>query len=176
MSGQCLQRAADPLWPSEKPPLRQPLLAQPIALPVVDQNLYRRGAPVTEYEQVPTERILGKRLAAHPGQPVDALAEIHRLYRQQDSHLRCDLHHCGRLHSPRSVWRSCPTPAPFNLIVMRVPRGPSFTFTLHSLRPATAAAGSSMKCSPSASDPAPKAPLSFSLRLFLPLGWMRSRR
>jgi hypothetical protein len=132
MSGQRLYRIGS-VRPAEEFPGGKPFLTTPKALPIIYKNFHRGGATVAEYKQISGERILGKLLTAYPGQPIDALAEIHRLDRQQDPHLGCDLNHCAAPHSPRSVSSSCPTPEPFNLRVMRVPRRPFLTFRWHSL-------------------------------------------
>ncbi len=128
MGGQRLYRVGS-VRPAEKFPGGKAFLTTPKALPIISKNFHRSGAAVVEYKQISGERILGKFLAAHPNQPVDALAEIHRLYRNQDPHLRCDLNHCAAPHRLRSVSSSCPTPEPLSLKVMRVPRRPFLTFT-----------------------------------------------
>ena len=133
MGSECFHCSGGLFGPPGKLPSRQTFLTTPKTLGVITENLYRRRTAVAEDKQMSSERILGKFLTAHPSQPVDALAEIYRLHRNQDPHLRGDLNHCPVPHNPRSVSSSCPTPKPLNLKVMRVPRRPFLTLSWHSL-------------------------------------------
>jgi hypothetical protein len=66
---------------------------KPEALPVVDQQLHRRGRPVAEHEHPTAKRIVLEHFLANAGQAVDPLAEVGRLDGHHDPHLRRDLDH-----------------------------------------------------------------------------------
>src|SRR5690606_39002542 len=89
---------------------RPSLLTEPEALPVVRQDLHRRRTPIAEHEHRTRERILAKQLATHSCEPVDAAPKICWLHRDQQSHLRRDLYHRGRLQNA-SDNRTTSTPA-----------------------------------------------------------------
>jgi len=59
----------------------------------VNQDLHGFAPAAGEYKQSALERFALEFLAAQSSQSVDAFAQIHRLHRQQDPLLRCDLDH-----------------------------------------------------------------------------------
>src|SRR6266511_65765 len=105
----CLQ-ATDILIGGVGPPakafVRKPLLAQPKPLPVIDQQFERTAAPVPEDEQRTLQGIAQKDLATQAHQPVDTLAKVRRLYREQNPHVRSDLDHRGCLQKASARARS----------------------------------------------------------------------
>ena len=62
--------------PPLEPALGQPLLAQPVALPIEGQQLHRRARSAPEHEYGAGEWIRRQRLPAHLGQPIDPAPEI----------------------------------------------------------------------------------------------------
>jgi len=97
---------------------------------IIAENFDRSTTPVTKHEHLTTERIACKHLPAYPGQPVDAFAEIHRLYGQQNPHLGSYLDHRLSLRSPESASSTGATPVPFTLMSIRDLRR-AFTFRVH---------------------------------------------
>ena len=75
--------------------LGETLVAQPESAAVVDQGLDGGTPPVAEYEDCAAEGIGRQVGPAQLGHAVDALAEVRRLDRDQDPHLRCQLDHAG---------------------------------------------------------------------------------
>src|SRR5208282_28277 len=78
------------------------LRRQPESLPVIDQHLNRGCAPAAEHEQVTRKWIGIQLLPTQLGQRVNALAEIDRLHRHQNPHLRRDLNHPSVSRQTRS--------------------------------------------------------------------------
>jgi hypothetical protein len=76
---------------SLEPPLKatatEPLLAQPEAVAVVNQNFDCGRSAVAKYKGATTEWILSQHLPAESSEPIDAPAEINRIDRDQDAHL-----------------------------------------------------------------------------------------
>src|ERR1035441_10956698 len=77
--------------PPAEAPLREPLLAEPKALAVIQEDLKGSTTAVREYEQRAGKRVEVKSLTANLHQPVNAFAKIHRLDRPPRSHLRGEL-------------------------------------------------------------------------------------
>jgi len=75
-------------WPPAKPPLRQSLLTQPEPLTIVHQKLDRGMTAVAKHKHSARERVKVYHITAQTAQPVNALAEIHRLYSHIYAHLR----------------------------------------------------------------------------------------
>src|SRR6187549_3962658 len=96
---QALRRTfLQPRPPSESP-LGEPFLTQPKSLAVVDQALQGLATSTGKDKQSAAERIGFELLAAELRQSIDALAEVDRLNRQEDPHLRSDLDHALRLQN-----------------------------------------------------------------------------
>jgi len=93
--------------PEPEAPRREPLLAQPEALAVIDEYLQRPASPVAEHEHGAAHRVGFKPLPAYPSQPVDALAKVRRLHGHEYSQVRSELHHGI---SPRPQRRAAPAP------------------------------------------------------------------
>src|SRR5436305_4858858 len=79
--------------PSGEAALRESLLAETEPLPVVGQTLDGMATARAEYKKRPAKRLARQCLTAERGQAIDAFAEIHRLDRHQDPHVRGDLDH-----------------------------------------------------------------------------------
>src|ERR1700683_3930038 len=75
---------------------------QPESLPVIEQFLNRGCSPAAEHEQVTRKWIDVQLLPAQLGQRVDTLAEVDRLHRHQNPHLRRDLNHPSVSRQARS--------------------------------------------------------------------------
>src|SRR5450631_3661891 len=86
--------------PPAETPLREPFLAEPKTLAVIHEDLKGATTTVREHEQRAGNRVEVKPLAANQNQPVNALAKIYRLDRQQQAHLRRELNHERCLQSP----------------------------------------------------------------------------
>src|SRR5664279_5617826 len=95
--------------PPAEASLRKPFLAEPKALAVIHEDLKGATTAVREYEQRAGNRVEVKSLTANLDQPVNAFAKIHRLDRQQQTHLRRELNHERCLQSP---WAKARAPAP----------------------------------------------------------------
>ncbi len=82
---------------SRRPPgelaARQPLVAKPITLAVINEYLYRRRRSIAEYEYPAIKRIMLQHLLAQPGQTVDSAAKVGWLDGHHYPHLRRDLNH-----------------------------------------------------------------------------------
>jgi len=76
------------LWPPAKPPLRQSLLTQPETLAIVHQEFDRGMASIAKHKHSARERVKVYHITTQTAQPVNALAEIHRLYSHIYAHLR----------------------------------------------------------------------------------------
>ena len=85
--------AAIGFGPSGEAPLRKPFLAEPKTLTVVDQAFDGVTTTRTKDKECPAQWVAGKSLTAQGCQAVDAFAEIDRLNRQEDPHVRSDLDH-----------------------------------------------------------------------------------
>src|ERR1017187_5662411 len=94
--------------PPAEASLRKPFLAEPKALAVIQEDLKGSTTAVREYEQRAGKRVEVKSLTANLHQPVNAFAKIHRLDRQQQTHLRRELNHERCLQSP---WAKARAPA-----------------------------------------------------------------
>ena len=79
--------------PPTEPALREPLVAQPESLPVVQEHLDRGAATVAEDEDRTAHGIRSQHRAARLGQAVDPPAEVRRLHGDQHPRLRRDLDH-----------------------------------------------------------------------------------
>jgi len=79
--------------PGLEAPLRKPFLAEPESLAVVRQTLQGVAATRTKDKKRAAERVAGQRLAAQGCEAIDTFAEIDRLDRHEDPHLRSDLNH-----------------------------------------------------------------------------------
>ena len=84
-------------WPPAERPLREALLTEPEALPVVDEQFDGGTPAVAEDEDRPGERVGRKVRPAQLRQSVDASTEVGRLDGHQHAHLRSDLDHAGLL-------------------------------------------------------------------------------
>src|SRR5229473_602205 len=82
--------------PSGEAALREPFLAEPEALPIIGQTFDGVVAARAENKERPAQRVTQEHLPTQSRQPIDAFAEIHRLDRQQDAHVRGDLDHKRR--------------------------------------------------------------------------------
>jgi len=130
------------LWPPRKPPLREPLLTQPEALTVVDQDLDRFAALIAEDENTSTERIFAERLATDTGQTIDTFAKIGRLDSHPDSHLGSYLDHLQPLRKTPATALSSDGPTP-RICIRTVAPQPSAQSSTHSTAPGFIAAGKS---------------------------------
>jgi hypothetical protein len=108
--------------PPGKPTSRKPLLSEPKSLTIVAQDFYRCAASIAEHKHTAAEWIGTQYFPAYPSQPIDAFAEIHRLHRQQNPHLRCYLDHVFAESSPFSASSTVPNPVPFTSMWIRAPR------------------------------------------------------
>src|SRR2546427_7852919 len=90
---QTQRAAALRLGPAAEAALREPLLAQPKALAVIDETLEGVAPARAEDKERAPQRVAGQRLAAERGQPVDAFAEIDRLDCQKNPPVRGNLDH-----------------------------------------------------------------------------------
>ncbi len=133
------------LRPPRETTLRQPLLAQPEALTIIDQDLDRLAAAVAEYENASAEGIAAKRHTTQTRQPIDPLAKIRRLNGQPNPHLGCNLDHAWPPRNPPAREASSDRPAPMTCIRTVAPL-PSAHSIVHSTQPGGIAPGtSSMK-------------------------------
>src|SRR5262245_23253721 len=91
------QGGADPFdgGPPHKAALREPLRAQPVALPVIAQDFQGGARTVAEDIECAAEGIVAEDLAADGGQPINPLAKIDGLRGHKDPALRGQLEHPG---------------------------------------------------------------------------------
>ena len=88
--------------PPREVTLRQPLRAQPVALPVIAQDFQGGASAVPEDVERTAERIVAERAAADRGEPIDAFTEIDGLRGHKDPTLRGELEHQGVSKKVRS--------------------------------------------------------------------------
>jgi hypothetical protein len=81
------------LGPPGKLALRKTLVTEPKPLAVIDKHPDGRALSIGENKQGSAQGIASKSVSANGAKPVDAGAEINRLHRQKDAHLRADLDH-----------------------------------------------------------------------------------
>jgi len=88
-------------WPPAEAARAETFQAEPVSLAVVHEHLHRRAPPIAKGEDCSAEGILSQRLLAEVHQAVDPLAEVDRLNRHQQPHLRRELQHikAGRAES-----------------------------------------------------------------------------
>ncbi len=110
MSCQLSQRRFFVIRPPLKSALGQSFLTKPEPLPVVHEDL-DGGCPfIAKNKNITGKRIARQNLSAYLRKPVDALAKIRGLNRQQYSHLRCNLDHDRNAFSTVSIAGGCPLP------------------------------------------------------------------
>src|SRR6516165_8092419 len=114
--------------PPPKSPTRQAFLGQPETLRIIRETFDRRPAPIPEHEQRARERVGVEHLPADPREPVDPLAKILRLHRDQDPHLRRELNHASTPAIARASRASSGTPT-YGSRTRTVLRGPSTSIT-----------------------------------------------
>ena len=86
-------------WPLSKAPGGKAFLTQPKTLAIENQALQRLAPPTRKNHQSTRHRVDFEMLPAHLRQAVYPLAEIHRLDRQPNPHLRGDLDHAPDLQN-----------------------------------------------------------------------------
>ena len=101
VSFQGMDAARPRLRPPTKTSLREPLLAQPEPLAVINKDFDGRRPTVAKYKDNPLKRVVPKLFLADPCQPVNAIAEIRRLDRDQNPHVRRQLNHGWSFHRAR---------------------------------------------------------------------------
>lgn len=115
-----------------KAALGQAFLTEPKPLPVVDQHLDGRRAPVPKHEHGSFERIALERHFAEIDKTVDPFTKVDRVDGDQNLHLRRDLQHHLAFQKP---WPSASTSgmlAPFRCTRIEAPF-PSSNSIRHSL-------------------------------------------
>jgi len=91
------------LWPPTESTSAEAFLANPVSLPVIDQYLQRGGCTIAEDEHTPGEGVVSEYLTAYTAQAIDALPEVLRLHRDEDSHLGRNLDHDLWLQKARII-------------------------------------------------------------------------
>lgn len=79
--------------PPAKTALRKPFLTKPIPLAIVDKDLERGTASITENERCAAERIGAQSFAAQLSKAVNSAAKVRWLKAQENPHLGRDLNH-----------------------------------------------------------------------------------
>ncbi len=108
-------------WPPAKSPFGKAFLTQPVALPVIHEELQRLASPTRKDHQGTRHRVDLKLLPAHLRQAVYPLAKVHRLDCQPNPHLRGDLDHCPDLQNASTKPTKSSPSLPSQRIVILAP-------------------------------------------------------
>lgn len=119
----CLQRCRNGprcRGPPPETPIRQTFLAQPEALPIVDQQLQGFPPTAAENKYRAAQRVRGEAIAADLRKSVNTTAEIYGLHRDQHTHLRRYLDHSERRpNAAKTPATSIAIPAPSRTVSRR---------------------------------------------------------
>lgn len=96
MGGQRVKQRARSFGPPREMTFREPLEAQPEALPIIDEELQSSAASVAKQKDSAGERVTAKVVATQRGQGIDAFAEVDRLIGEHDLKLWRELDHGSR--------------------------------------------------------------------------------